>query len=123
MIEDMCEGARDVRELPLSRRRGFSTTALAEVIQTRGITYLHERALGNPKPYRDAWKAGDARVGATGYRAHLANGSSGRLDALAERVGNGGVCLMCVERTAEDGHRSILVDALNARLFLVNHRP
>jgi uncharacterized protein (DUF488 family) len=30
---------------------------------------------------------------------------------------------MCVERTAEDCHRSILVDALNARLFLVNHRP
>lgn len=39
----------DVRELPLSRRRGFSKTALAGALADAGIHYEHERALGNPK--------------------------------------------------------------------------
>jgi len=106
----------DVRELPSSRRRGFSKTALAESLRAAGIEYVHERQLGNPKPLRDAWKAGDAERGAAGYRAHLAAASGGRLDALAERVAQGGVCLMCVERDASDCHRSILVEAVAERI-------
>jgi uncharacterized protein (DUF488 family) len=106
----------DVRELPLSRRRGFSKSALAKSLREVGIGYVHERALGNPKPFRDAWKAGDAATGASGYRAHLAHDSSAHVDALAQRVAQGGVCLMCVEHDASDCHRSILVEALGERL-------
>jgi len=105
----------DVRELPSSRRRGFSKTALAESLRAAGIDYVHERALGNPKPFRDAWKGGDARTGAAGYRAHLAGAPSKRLDALAERVDADAVCLMCAERDASDCHRSILIEALAER--------
>jgi len=42
----------DVRELPLSRRRGFSKSPLAAALTSAGIRYEHVRALGNPKPNR-----------------------------------------------------------------------
>src|SRR5580765_4555898 len=106
----------DVRELPLSRRPGFSKTALAAVLGEAGIEYLHERALGNPKPYRDAWKGGDAAAGRAGYGAHIAGASSEAVDALALRVSQGGVCLLCVEHDAADCHRTLLAAALGERL-------
>jgi uncharacterized protein (DUF488 family) len=106
----------DVRELPLSRRPGFSKTALAAVLGEAGIEYVHERALGNPKPYRDAWKGGDAAAGRAGYGAHIAGASSEAVDALARRVGQGGVCLLCVEHDAADCHRTLLAAALGERI-------
>ena len=38
----------DVRELPISRRRGFAKTALGEALAAEGVEYLHMRSLGNP---------------------------------------------------------------------------
>jgi uncharacterized protein (DUF488 family) len=106
----------DVRELPLSRRRGFSKTALRAAVEDAGMSYMHERAVGNPKQYRDAWKAGDSATGAAGYIAHINNDSRASVDALAELVAKGGVCLMCVEHEPGDCHRSLLVDALAERV-------
>lgn len=51
-------GARtliDVRELPLSRRKGFSKTKLGEAAREAGLAYEHVRLLGNPKPYRQLY--------------------------------------------------------------------
>jgi len=106
----------DVRELPLSRRRGFSKTALAAALEEAGIAYAHERALGNPKPYRDAWKRGDSAAGIAGYRAHIADDASESVDALARRVAEGGVCLLCVEHDPAHCHRTLLAEALRERL-------
>ena len=58
--------------------------------------YVHERAVGNPKPVRDAWKAGDAATGTAVCSAHLDDGSRTSIDALAER-GRSGWRVMCVE--------------------------
>jgi uncharacterized protein (DUF488 family) len=106
----------DVRELPLSRRRGFSKTSLAAALEAAGIAYVHERALGNPKPYRDAWKRGDAVAGSAGYRAHIAEEASESVDALARRVAEGGACLLCVEHDPAHCHRTLLAEALRERL-------
>src|ERR1700758_4121973 len=73
----------DVRDLPLSRRRGFSKTKLAQTLDAAGIRYEHERALGNPKPLRDLYKSGRLTDGVTGYRAHIRNGSAWAVDWLA----------------------------------------
>src|SRR3546814_2896152 len=47
----------DVREVPLSRKRGFSKTALAAKLVESGIDYSHFKALGDPKPGRDAMRS------------------------------------------------------------------
>jgi uncharacterized protein (DUF488 family) len=105
----------DVRELPLSRRAGFSKTALAGAVELSGIEYRHLRALGNPKPVRDAWKRGDAEAGIAGYTRHLA-GAGDEIAALAERASDGGVCLLCVEHDPAGCHRTLLAEALREHL-------
>lgn len=44
----------DVRDLPLSRKRGFSKNALASALAEAGVKYLHVKSLGDPKPGREA---------------------------------------------------------------------
>ena len=48
----------DVRAVAASRRPGFSKSALRAALAERGIDYLHLRALGTPKPGRDAARKG-----------------------------------------------------------------
>lgn len=106
----------DVRELPLSRRRGFSKTSLAAVLGGAGIGYEHVRALGNPKATRDRYKRGDVTGGAREYRAHLHNGSYGALIALADSLAGKKTCLLCVEESHEHCHRDVIAEAVAERL-------
>ena len=49
----------DVRELPNSRRAGFSKGNLKAGLAKVGVEYIHLKALGTPKAGRDASKRGD----------------------------------------------------------------
>lgn len=106
----------DVRELPLSRRRGFSKAKLAETLERVGIQYEHVRALGNPKPTRDRYKRGDVSGGARDYRRHLHNGSHDALVELAESIDGVRTCLLCVEESHETCHRAVIAGAVAERL-------
>jgi uncharacterized protein (DUF488 family) len=44
----------DVRDVPLSRKRGFSKTALADALQAAGLEYTHVRSLGFPHALESA---------------------------------------------------------------------
>jgi uncharacterized protein (DUF488 family) len=114
--EARIERVVDVRELPLSRRPGFSKTSLAVTLSAAGIRYVHTRALGNPKPHRDRYKRGDVDGGARAYRAHLHNGSHGALVQLAEEIGYERTCLLCVEARHEVCHRAVIAGAVAERL-------
>ena len=46
----------DVRELPLSRKKGFSKSAFCAALSAHRIAYLHAPALGCPKPIRNQYK-------------------------------------------------------------------
>jgi uncharacterized protein (DUF488 family) len=102
----------DVRELPLSRRRGFSKTKLAEALGELGIEYVHARPLGNPKPNRERYWAGDVEGGAEVYRRHLHNGSYPALVELADDLDDEPTCLMCFERDHHHCHRAVIVESL-----------
>jgi uncharacterized protein (DUF488 family) len=102
----------DVRELPLSRRQGFSKTALGDTLRKSGIEYVHVKALGNPKPNRERYWAGDVEGGAAVYRKHLNNGSRSALIELAESLGDNPACLLCFERDHTECHRDVIVQEL-----------
>ena len=46
----------DIRELPLSRKKGVSKSAFCAAFSAHGIAYLHAPALGCPKPIRNQYK-------------------------------------------------------------------
>lgn len=79
----------DVRELPLSRNRGLSKTALGHSLNDIGIAYEHMKPLGNPKENRERYWSGDVEGGAEIYRRHLHNGSYSTLVDLAESLDDG----------------------------------
>lgn len=102
----------DVRELPLSRKRGFSKRALDEALAELGIEYIHMRALGNPKPNRERYRSGDRSGGAAAFHRHLHNGSYGALVELAGTLSEDVTCLLCVEREHTMCHRDVIVESL-----------
>lgn len=106
----------DVRELPLSRKRGFSKSPLSAALADAGIAYEHVRALGNPKKYRERYKAGDTEGGASDYRRHLHNGSYPALIELADSLNGEKTCLLCFEEQHEVCHRAVIVGAVAERL-------
>jgi uncharacterized protein (DUF488 family) len=104
----------DVRELPLSRRKGFSKTALGEVLRDNGIEYQHVKALGTPKVFREMYKKGDVAAGSRGYREHLLGDSMPELLALDESLDDldQRICLLCVENEHDECHRAVIVEEL-----------
>ncbi len=106
----------DVRELPLSRRRFFSKTALAAVLGDAGVEYEHMRELGNPKPFRDLYRSGQQEAGEALYLAHLQNGAAAAVDRLSETLTERRTCILCFEHDHETCHRAVLVEELRERL-------
>lgn len=106
----------DVRELPLSRKRGFSKNALSQALVAAGIEYLHFRALGDPKPGREAARRGDKDKFVRIFNQHLRSPSAvAALEVASTFVADAPSCLMCYEREYTDCHRSIVADALAKR--------
>lgn len=109
----------DVRMTPISRKRGFSKSALSQALAAYGISYEHRRELGNPKDNRPGF-AGSANELASAravyasllYRAE----SRAALDALSEAAQTELIALLCFEADEKRCHRHVLLDALEGRL-------
>ena len=103
----------DVREIPVSRKKGFSKSALAEAIAKKGIGYQHIKALGSPRPIRKQLKADwDYETFFSAYEDYL-DGQSEALDTLSEIIEeNRRVCLLCFEKAHEQCHRSRVADRM-----------
>lgn len=114
----------DVRALPLSRRPGFSKTALAGALQEAGIAYEHLKALGTPKEGRDAAKRGDQATLARVYAGQLELPEAQAAAAiLLDRAAAQPIALLCYERDPGDCHRSMLIAAIASRAEVVDLYP
>lgn len=110
----------DVRELPLSRKRGFSKVALGEALAAAGIDYRHERAFGCPPEIRNELKlTGDYDRYFKRFNRYLATRLP-ELKALGDEL-DGRVALLCFERDAERCHRRSVAERLK-ELFALNPR-
>ena len=95
----------DIRELPLSRRRGFSKTPLGTALGGAGIEYMHMREAGNP--YRKLKDAIPRDELLAKYKTHIA-GARDTVAHVAEQARGHRVALLCYEAEPAECHRSLL---------------
>lgn len=106
----------DVRELPLSRKRGFSKTPLSAALAEAGIAYLHLKSAGNP--YRH--EAHDIERCLALYRAHL----DSRPDVVAEirqLAAAAPAALLCAEANPTQCHRSVIARKAAGRVLAITN--
>lgn len=104
----------DVRDRPISRKKGFSKTALSEAVSNAGMEYHHVRALGDPKPGRDAARAGQMNLFRKIFSTHMKTTEAQEaLAQLAKDSEGKSICLLCFERDHETCHRSIVAAQLS----------
>ena len=113
----------DVRNLPLSRRAGFSKRPLTATLAEAGIDYVHLKPLGTPKEGRIAnkqkkwdrfWSIVDAQLATPAARDALEQAG-----AIARAKTS---CLLCFEADHRRCHRSRVADELERRFgFSIEH--
>ena len=106
----------DVRDLPLSRRAGFSKRSLQAAVEAAGMRYVHLKALGTPPEGREAnrrrewerfWRIVDDKLATA--EAELALAEALRVASAAP------ACLLCYEADWHICHRRRVADLLVAR--------
>jgi uncharacterized protein (DUF488 family) len=105
----------DIRDVPYSRKPGFSQTPLAGALRAGGIDYVHLKGLGNPKAGREAGKSGDHDAYLAIFGAHLQSAAAVADMARAAEIATARkACLLCFERMPADCHRNIVAARLSA---------
>lgn len=104
----------DVREKPISRKKGFSKNSLRAALNEKGIDYIHVPELGSPKEIRDKLhETWDYNEFFQQYRLYVSSeldSLMGVLD-LAEKNKS---CLLCFEHDPKTCHRSIIAEYMKS---------
>ena len=103
----------DVREIPLSRKKGFSKSVLRQRLAENDIDYIHIKALGSPtylrkKVYQDK----DFDYFFEKYEEHLETCRK-ELEELYEFVNEKSSCLLCFEKEHTNCHRSAVANRIS----------
>jgi uncharacterized protein (DUF488 family) len=113
----------DVRDLPLSRRAGFSKSTLRASLEAVGIDYVHLKGLGTPKEGRLAARRGDMPLFWSIVEERMGTPEA-EFDLLrAVEIGREKrSALLCFEADPHVCHRQRVADALAERFgFGVEH--
>lgn len=113
LAAEKIERVIDIRELPLSRRRGFSKTPLGEALRTAGIEYKHMKQAGNP--YRKQKDQISRSELLAKYGKHIAKADD-VVDAVVEAARGKRVALLCYEAEPAECHRSLLAPRVAKKL-------
>jgi uncharacterized protein (DUF488 family) len=96
----------DVREIPISRKKGFSKSALKKRFESEHIEYVHLRSLGSPSTIRHKLKSDhDYDYFFNAYLRYLSQNHNAVVEAY-RYIQDGMNCLMCFERNPEKCHRT-----------------
>lgn len=101
----------DVRELPLSRKKGFSKSSFREALARAGVAYFHTPALGCPKEIRDRYKVdGDWAAYTRAFLAYMAT-QDAAVHELVKFSTATTACLVCFEADHAICHRTFVARA------------
>ncbi len=110
LVENGVHTLVDIRETPISRKPGFSKTALSVACEQYALSYIHVASLGCPKEIRHAYREdGDWCLYTNRFLRYLATQKDSLKD-LAEIVVKDNSCLMCFEADFFRCHRSFVAD-------------
>jgi len=113
------ESIVDIREVPVSRKPGFSKKALASRAEEAGFAYIHLRGLGDLKEGRDAARMGHYDKFRAIFHEHLRSDQAREELAVAIRVAiDSASCLLCFERDPKHYHRTIVAAEILKRSSL-----
>ena len=106
----------DVRNLPLSRKKGFSKTSLSDHLDKNNIDYVNIRGLGAPKAMREELKAtNDYKSFFSRFRESI-KPRQNLIDEILSMVYDGkNVSLLCFERDYNYCHRKIVAEEIKKR--------
>lgn len=103
----------DVREKPLSRKKGFSKNALRERLEAEGIEYIHMPQLGSPSDIRHDYKDGGSEiVFFEKYRQYVRDYRMDDVRELKQYVSEQPSVIMCFEDSYIHCHRRVLADLI-----------
>ena len=105
----------DIRQNPVSRKKGFSRSRLCEFLSQHGVEYVHVRPLGVPVDLRKRLREGQCNL--QEYFAAYLDYLGGQVEALQEVAAVASskrCCLLCVEERPEDCHRSAAAEEIAA---------
>ncbi len=113
----------DVRDLPLSRRAGFSKRVLAASLAAAGIDYVHLKSLGTPKEGRLAARRGDSALFWSIVERRMRTPEAElALQQAAALAAERASALLCLEADPAKCHRRWVADAMAAQFgFAVAH--
>lgn len=111
----------DIRELPLSRKSGFSKFSLEEALSSNGVAYYSFRELGSPSELRKELRmTHDYLSFFTEYRNYI-HTEDGIVDNLANIVTQEDApALLCFEKNTHLCHRTIVADELKRKYPRLN---
>ena len=105
----------DVRELPLSRKKGFSKSSFSAGLADAGVAYLHAPALGCPKVIRDQYKVdGDWTSYTRKFLAYIET-QDAVVRELVKLSKATKACLVCFEADYTLCHRTYVARATRKR--------
>jgi uncharacterized protein (DUF488 family) len=106
----------DLRELPLSRKPGFSKSALMTSASRYHLDYVHIPALGCPREIRHAYRKDKNWARYTQRFLAYLRTQDQALAELAGLVKRERCCLLCFEADPSFCHRSYVAEHLAIRL-------
>lgn len=102
----------DIRERPLSRKKGFSKKALTAALALENINYLHLKELGSPSELRKKLREDKDYPYFFGkFSSYLSSKKESLREAL-EVIQNSIGCLLCYEKSHEECHRKLVAEEL-----------
>lgn len=112
----------DVREIPLSRKKGFSKNALRERLADEGIRYIHMPELGSPSDIRHQYKnGGSERQFFYDYEKYVDDYRKSEIKLMDSYASAVPSALMCFELSYVHCHRKILAEKLSLLGYEVVH--
>lgn len=104
----------DIREIPISRKQGFSQNELREICRRHSLQYIHFKKLGSPTWLRRKLRVdGDYDFFFRRYREYLKNNGGREFVARINKLATDKpTCLLCFERDHKACHRKIVASEI-----------